>query len=132
MKQGSLGQWLQERCKRERLSLRQAAGKTGLSHSTIGDIINGVQPSAETILKLACGFSGDGEQRLALEDRLMVLAGFRTPRPGEEPNELLAQLIDKERQLTEPQLKMMNRFADFLLGMEGGEALFKKEADNGI
>jgi len=119
MEKQTVGQWLKEKCKKEKLSLRQAAGKTGLSHSTIGDIINGVQPSAGTIKKLAGAFGGDGiNERLVLEDKLLVLAGYRTPRSEEEFNELLAQLIDKGRQLNQPQLKMMAHFADFLLEIE--------------
>jgi len=92
----TLDQWLKERCKAEHLSLRQAGVKTGLSHATIGDIINGSHPIPGTIMKLARGFSddSDGEQRLALEDKLLGLAGCRTPRPEKEPNELLSQLMD--------------------------------------
>ncbi|GAI97860.1 unnamed protein product, partial [marine sediment metagenome] len=68
---------LEEKCRREHLSLRQAATKTGLSHATIDDIIKGRHPSPETIQKLARGFGGDGNRGLALEDRLLVLAGYR-------------------------------------------------------
>ncbi len=114
MSDNSLGQWLQKRCKDEHLSLRQAAGKTGLSHTTISDIIKGVRPTLGTIKKLTTAF-GDGEnQKLALEDKLLVLAGYRTPRPEEGHSELLAKLIDKAKQLNEPQIKMMLHFADFL------------------
>lgn len=79
--QGKLGQWLEKRCKRERLSLRQAAAKTGLSHATLADIIKGSHPSPETIKKLARGFGGDGNRMLALEDRLLVLAGYKREEP---------------------------------------------------
>jgi len=75
--QGKLSQWLQERCQREHLSLRQAAARTGLSHATIGDIITGSRPLPETIRKLAAGFGGDGtNQQIALEDHLQMLAGL--------------------------------------------------------
>lgn len=123
--QGSLGQWLEERCEREHLTLREAAAKTGLSHATIGDIIKGSRPLPETIRKLAQGFGGDGtQQTLALEDCLQVLAGYRTPRPeGEELNEPLAQLIDKVKQFSEAQVKMMTKFADFLLEIEGEQVV---------
>lgn len=119
--QGNLGQWLENRCQRERLSLRQAAARTGLSHTTIADIIRGDHPSPETIRKLAKGFSGNGtNERLALEDKLLALVGYRTPRPeGEEPSEALAQLLDKVRGLSQPQLEMMVSFADFLMEIEG-------------
>ncbi|MBA7602287.1 hypothetical protein ES703_09374 [subsurface metagenome] len=117
--QGSLGRWLQERCKTEQLSLRQAAAKTRLSHATIRDIMNDGRPSPGTIIKLAHGFGGIGtNERLALEDKLLVLAGYRSERPEEELNELLAQLMDKVRQFNEPQLEMMRSFADFLAEIE--------------
>ena len=115
MVQESLGQWLREVCQRERLSLRQAAAKTGLSHATIGDIINGGQATPDTIKKLAAAF-GDGEnQKLALEDKLLVLAGYRSPRPGGELSEPVARLLDQVQQLSEPELKILTRFVDFLI-----------------
>ena len=114
--QSSLGQWLEQRCKRGHLSLREAATKTGLSHSTIRDLINGSQPSPETLRKLAHAFGGDGtNQQMALGDQLLVLAGYRMPRQGEEITQPMAQLMDKVRRLSEPQIKMMGRFADFLV-----------------
>lgn len=118
---GGLGQWLEERCQKERLSLRQASTKTGLSHATIADVIKGNQPSPETIKRLARAFGGDGhQQRLTLEDKLLVLANYRTPRPaGEEPNEMLAQLMDKLSEFGEPELKVMGHFADFISKVGG-------------
>jgi len=117
--QGSLSQWLEDRCKRERLSLRQAGTKVGLSHATIRDLINGTHPLPETIKKLAQGFGGNGSNtRLALEDKLLTLAGFRTERPGEELSEPLAQLMDKVKGLCQPQIEMMGYFADFLVEIE--------------
>lgn len=116
---GGLGHWLEEHCQKEGLSLRQAAEKTGLSHATIADIIKGAQPSPESIKKLAEAFGGNGHRRLVIEDRLLVLAGYRTPRPeGEEPSEPLAQLLDKVSELSEPQLKLLGHFADFISDME--------------
>ncbi|GAJ13351.1 unnamed protein product [marine sediment metagenome] len=119
MEKQGVSQWLKERCHREHLSLRQAAANTGLSHATIGDIIKGGHPSAETIRKLAQGFGGNGERGLALEDRLLVLAGYRTERPREKLSEPLAQLMDKAKGLNEPQVKMMTQFVDFLIEIEG-------------
>jgi len=117
--QTGLGEWLKERCKVESLSLRQAAAKTGLSHATIGDIINGVSPSPESIQKLAHAFSGDGKERLALEDSLLILAGYRTQRPnGQDLSQPQAQLIDMVSQFDEPKIKLMARFAEFLSEME--------------
>lgn len=81
--QSSLGQWLGEKCHREHLSLRQAAARAGLTHTTIYNIIKGSHPSAETIRTLAQGFGGDGKRGLALKDRLFVLAGYRREQTGE-------------------------------------------------
>jgi transcriptional regulator with XRE-family HTH domain len=115
-----LGEWLSQICRKQGLSLRQTAEKTGLSHTTIRDIMNGTRPSPESIRKLAQAFGGDGaQQKLALEDYLLVLAGSRTPRPdGQELSQPLARLIDRLSQFSEPQLKIIGRFADFLVEME--------------
>ncbi|MBA7705514.1 hypothetical protein ES703_114345 [subsurface metagenome] len=83
MEEQSLGQWLEQRCRQEHLSLRQAAARTGLTHTTIAGIINGGRPFPESIRKLAKGFGGDGKRGLALEDRLFVLAGYRRERTKE-------------------------------------------------
>ncbi|GAJ04878.1 unnamed protein product, partial [marine sediment metagenome] len=114
-KHNSLGQWLEERLQREHLSGRQAAARIGLSHATIADIRKGGRPSPETIRKLAQGFGGDDKQGLAVEDRLLVLAGYRTERPEGELSESMAELMDRIRKFDEPQLKIMTRFADFLI-----------------
>lgn len=114
-KDGGLGQWLEARCRDEHLSLRQAATKTGLSHATIAGIRNGNQPSAESIKKLAGAFSGNGQELLALEDSLLVLAGYRIERPeGQELSQPVCRLLDKISQFSEPQLQIMERFADFI------------------
>ena len=116
--QGNLGQWLQAICRSEHLSLREAAAKTGLSHVTIANITRGSGASPETIRKLAKAFADGTKERLALEDHLLVLAGCRTQRSeGEELSEPLARLMDKAKQLNDPQLKIMTRFADFLTGI---------------
>ena len=115
---GGLGGWLEERCKGEGLSLRQAATKTGLSHATIAEIINGGQPSAETIRKLAVAFSdGDGHHRQALEDTLLILSGYRSERTEGDLSEPVSRLLDKLSRFSEPQLKVMERFADFISEM---------------
>ena len=115
----SLGQWLAEKCRNEGWSLRQAAEKTGLSHATIADITKGNQPSAETLKRLAKAFSGNGHrQRLALEDKLLILAGYRSPRLEEEPNEIVAQLLDKIAEFSEPQLEAVGHFIDFISRLE--------------
>ena len=81
---GELGKWLKETCQRQRLSLRQAANKTGLSHTTIAQLMKGTGASPQTIRKLATAFSEKGKQRWALEDKLFVLAGYRTDRLDRE------------------------------------------------
>ena len=118
--QTGLSQWLKDRCKAEGLSTRQAAARTGLSHATISDIINGASlPSPETIKRLAKAFGEDGNERLALEDSLLILAGYRTQRPdGEDISQPLARLMDKVANFSEPQLKLMARFAEYLADLE--------------
>jgi len=118
--QTGLSQWLKDRCKAEGLSTRQAAAKTGLSHATISDIINGASlPSPETIKRLAHAFGEDGNERLALEDSLLILAGYRTQRPdGEDLSQPLARLMDKVANFSDPQLKLMARFAEYLAETE--------------
>ena len=114
-----LGKWLKQICQKEHLSLRQAAAKTGLSHATIREIMNGGSASPQSIRKLAKAFGGDGRARFALEDKLLVLAGYRTHRPeAEELTEPMARLLDKLNSFSEPQLKMVGRFADFLAEMD--------------
>jgi len=114
-RENGLGSWLEERCHKESLSLRQAAAKTNLSHATIADIIKGTNPSPETIRKLAEAFSGGGDHhRDALEDKLLTLAGYRREREKDKPNEPMARLLDKLSNFNESQLKIMGRFADFI------------------
>lgn len=84
-KHRSVAQWLEERCQREHLSNRQAAAMTGLNRTTIAHIRKGGCPYPETIRKLTQGFGGDDSyQELALEEHLLTLAGYRTPRPEGE------------------------------------------------
>lgn len=112
-----LGRWLEQKSREEGLtSLRQVAARTGVSHTTVRDILNSTRPSAETIRKLAKAFGGNGDkEKLALEDHLLVLAGYRTPRPeGEDLGQPLARLIDRLSQFSEPQLNLMEHFADFI------------------
>ncbi len=114
-KQGSLSQWLNQKCEGENLSLRQVAEKTGLSHTTIAEIKGGVKVSADTVRKLAEGFGGSGYQGRALVDELLALAGYRSEQPEGELSESMAEVIDKMSKFSEPQVKMMVSFADFLV-----------------
>ncbi len=114
---GTVGQWLKEKCDSEKLSLRQAATRTGLSHAAIGDIIKGCRPSPGTIAKLAKAFGGNGHQGLALEDKLLILASYRSEQKEKVP-EPIAQLLDKLTGFNQAQLRMMSRFADFISEME--------------
>ncbi|KKK83504.1 hypothetical protein LCGC14_2792720 [marine sediment metagenome] len=117
---GGVKEWLQGRMDTEGLSLRKAAARTDLSHGTIADILRGVCPAAETVRKLARGFvGGNGQERLALEDELLILAGHRSGRPeAEEMSPVLGQLIDLVAEFTEPQLQIVSDFAKFLAGLE--------------
>lgn len=111
----NLGKWLVEACQREGLSLRQAAVKTNLSHGTIRDIMNGNCPASESIKKLADAFGGNGQEGLSLEDQLLVMAGFRSPRPpGQEISQPLARLLDRLSKFSEPRLRIVDRFIEFI------------------
>lgn len=116
---GSVAQWLHERCQEGSLSVRDVAAKAGLSHSTVADIKNGTHPSAETLSKLVKAFSGDGHERVALENHLFILAGYRTPLPGEEPSQALGEIIDMLSKFSAEQLKVMKHLADFISSLEG-------------
>lgn len=118
MTQGSVSQWLREKMKEEGLTLRQAATKCDLSHTTIADIRNGTSPSAETIKKLAKAFGDNHHESLAVEDRLLVLSGYRSERPGEEINEPLARLLGKISGFSGQELKLMENFADYISKVE--------------
>jgi len=81
--------------------------------------MKGTSPSPETIKKLAHAFGEDGNQRLALEDSLLILAGYRTERPkGRDLSQPLARLMDMVANFDEPQLKLMAHFAEFLAETE--------------
>jgi len=117
---GTLGQWLEEKCREEGLSLRQASIKIGISHTGISDIIRGAGVSAATIRKLARAFgTGGNNHRLALEDELLTLAGYRSERPaGKEFTESMARLLDKLSDFNEPQLKLVMHFTEFIAELE--------------
>ncbi|MBA7577743.1 hypothetical protein ES708_19596 [subsurface metagenome] len=115
MEQPSVADWLKQKCQEEHLSLRKLAVKVGVSHVTITEAVNGSRVSADTIKKLARAFSGNGDhQKLALEDKLLALAGYRSHRV-DDPNEAVGKLIDKISGFDEAQLELMAHFADFLL-----------------
>jgi len=117
--ESGLGEWLRERCQKQGLSLRQAAARTGLSHGTIEGIIKGASPSPETIKRLAHSFADNGNERLALEDSLLILAGYRTERPdGQDLSQPLARLLDKVAHFDEDKLKLMADFAEYLTRSE--------------
>ena len=113
----SLGEWLKAKCDDERLSLRQVATKTGVSHQTIAGLINGKKALPTTIKKLAEAFGGNHNQMIALEDKLLSLAGYRTERPGEALSEPLARLLDKLNGLDVAQLGIVEQFTDFIQKM---------------
>lgn len=110
-----IGQWLKDVCQKQGLSLRQAAARTGLSHGTIEGILKGTSPSPETIKRLAQSFGEDGNEKLALEDSLLILAGYRTQRPdGQDLSQPLARLLDRVAHFDEAKLKLMADFAEYL------------------
>jgi len=117
----SFSEWLGLKMEEEKLSLRGAATMVGISHGTIADILKGVSPAPETIKKLAKAFSNNGENsRLALEDELLVLAGYRTERKaGAEKSANLARLMDEVAGFSEPRLRLMTEFAKYLKESKG-------------
>ena len=111
----SLGGWIQGKCNEEGLSLRQMATKVGVSHQTIAGLMTGKKALPQTIKKLAKAFGNDHHhQTIALEDKLLVLAGYRTERPEEELNEARAKIMDIAQNFNEPELDMLYKFAVFL------------------
>ena len=117
MSQG-LDQWLRERRAKEGLSLRKAAARVGLSHGTIADIEKGVTPSQVTIRKVALGFSRDENERLALEDSLLTLAGYRTPRSnGDDLSPARGRLLDVTADFEDSDLNVVTEFAEWLAGV---------------
>ena len=114
-----LGEWLKAKCAEEGISLRQVATKVGVSHQTIAGVMNGKEALPQTIKKLARAFGGDHHQLIALEDKLLVLVGYRSERPGEAPSEAFGWLMDKVQKFDEPRLKIMGQFADFVSEIDG-------------
>jgi len=113
--------WLENRCRNDKLSLRKAAAKIGISHNTVASIINGERPSAETIMKLAVAFSENGQyQRTALEDFLLSLCGYRSVQKEVEITEPLGRLMDKVSHFNETQLQIVEQFADFIAKVGDG------------
>lgn len=110
----NLAGWLEERCRAERLSYRQAAAKAGVSHATIAAIRKGTRPSAGTIVKLAKAFSADGSnQKGALEDHLLGLCGYRSERAEIKLSEPLARLLDRLSQFDDEQLNAIEHIIEF-------------------
>ena len=97
----ALGEWLEQMCKRDHLSLRQAAAKCGLSHATISGIIEGKRPSGVTIKKLAMAFGGKGNQGLALMDQLLAKAGYRVKLKKEDYLEIIPLMSPEHQHVIE-------------------------------
>ncbi|MBA7527636.1 hypothetical protein ES705_19812 [subsurface metagenome] len=110
----TLAAWLEERCRVERLSYRQAAAKAMVSHATISAIRKGARPSAAIIVKLAKAFSADGSnQRGVLEDHLLGLCGYRSERSEIKLSEPLARLLDRLSQFDDEQLNAIEHIIEF-------------------
>ncbi|MBA7540466.1 hypothetical protein ES705_32763 [subsurface metagenome] len=109
-----LGKWLRKACKMKNLSLREAGKMIGISHSTIALILHDRPVHPLTIKKLAKTFSNGQYHRAALEDELLTLAGYRSNRPP-ELNKTIGRLIDSVRDFSPEELKMLTRFADYLV-----------------
>ena len=109
---GGLAQWLEGKCREERLSLREAGERASLSHSTIRTIIRGGHASAKTVTQLADAFTSNHHNKRALEDELLTLAGYRTKK--EHLSQPLAELLDIVNHFSEAQLKVVSAFATYL------------------
>lgn len=107
-----LGKWLKAKCEEKRLSLRQVAKKAGVSHQTMASLANGKRVLPRTIKLLAEAFGGDNHQRIALEDELLVLAGYRIEQPEISPPQ--AEVLDIIRDFSELKLKVVKDFAIYL------------------
>ncbi len=117
----TLAAWLEKRCKDEKLSYRQAAIKTGVSHATIASIRKGLRPSASTVVKLAEAFGNSGKnQRSALEDYLLTLCGYRSGNHEVKNGEPLARILDKLSHFDEEKLKLVEAFVDFSATLGNG------------
>jgi len=118
-----LAAWLEQRCRVEGLSYRQAAAKAGISHATIAQIRNGTRPSAATIVKLAKAFSdGGSNQTGVLEDHLLGLCGYRSHRQEEVTlSEPLARLLDKLTRCDGKRLELIEYFVDFSATLGNGK-----------
>jgi len=111
----TLSLWLGERCKEEGLSYRKVAARAGVSHATIAAIKNGNRPSATTVVKLAAAFGGNGQhQRMALEDILLGLCGYKSKKGEVDVSEPLGRLMDKVSHFNESQTKVIEQFVDFV------------------
>ena len=109
--------WLVRKCRERGLSLRKASIKAGLSTATIAALVGGVHPRPETIKKLARFFSGDGAsiaEVMALEDHILVLAGYRSPAPEAKYSEALGRVVAKLRGCEEREILLVEHFIDFL------------------
>ena len=77
------GDWLRELlAKRGITSSRQVRQRTGISHTTIDDILKGTRPSVETAIRIAKGFGADISQALGLagyEDIVEAWQGASEP-----------------------------------------------------
>lgn len=64
-----------------------------------------------------------GGKKNSLVGEKLLLVGYRTQRPqGENLSQPLARLMDIASRLSDTQLKLMVRFADFLVEIEMGSA----------
>ena len=108
-----LGKWLEKTCKDRRLSLRQAEKLIGISHSTVNFIIRGHPVQFRTVQKLAKAFSDGDCHRKALEDKLMVMAGYR--HKPIEVSVAVGQLLDSVEGFSDDEFKILARFADYIV-----------------
>ncbi len=88
--------WLIEKLNENRMSMRELARKSGISHSTISQVVNGAQtPTYEFCIAIAKGLG-------LAQDEVLTLAG-KLPKPPEwtpdlqEWTYLFEQLTDEDK-----------------------------------
>ena len=101
------------------MSIRKLAGRAGLNYVTVAEIRNGSRPSPETIKKLAATFSNNGaNQKVALEDYLLSICGYRSEPTDGELSESQARLLDKVSHFNQTQFRLVEEFADYVAKVE--------------
>jgi transcriptional regulator with XRE-family HTH domain len=80
------GEWLRELLAGHGItSSRQVRQRTGISHTTIDDILKGTRPSVETAIRIATGFGEDISRALQLAGYDDIVAAWQGSGEAEKP-----------------------------------------------